>query len=178
MNNTIIIIWYLIYYRKYRPVDSTEMCASAFMGIFGLGGKGDAGSPLILHKNNTNILIGLASIKSKLLSLSPTIFTRASFYKKWIDECTNNISSVNNQTTNETVPRTNEPTKPITLTAPPKAPGQSTITEEKETTTTTKAEITANAATTEKYDSIDTTVLAAAEDEDAATAEAATDIDT
>lgn len=75
----------IYFHRKFHQVESTELCARTD-DYLKVGTSGDAGSPLIFHKGNMNILIGIASSKSSTSQIGPTVFTRVSSFKKWIDE--------------------------------------------------------------------------------------------
>lgn len=91
------------------------MCATT-TGFWKVGTKGDAGSPLVLRKNNKDLLIGIVSAKSSIFPIGPTVFTRVSSFKKWIDEALMKSASTINSSTNTL------PTTAFTLGAPKDEP--------------------------------------------------------
>lgn len=113
------------------------MCARSYFNLVGLAAKGDAGSPLVLQKENENIVIGIASVKSWFLQFGPSIFTRVSSYSKWIDESMKNGGKRSTSTTKAPGVTTVATSTTVTAATSAKTPPEQT-----EATTTAKVDTT------------------------------------
>lgn len=126
---------------------STEICTNYLLGNLGIGARGDNGGPLILQKNNTDLLIGIATNKPSVFVIAPQLFTRISSFRKWIDESMINATASDSTTTTVTTKSTGTTTTTIRVTSPgiittTQSVAETTATNETPPSTTTQSSIT------------------------------------
>jgi secreted trypsin-like serine protease len=106
-------------------VKKIMICAGISIGIKSAC-FGDSGGPLLIVENNGTdddvqiglTLFGFDDCSSKIF---PNVFTRVSYYKKWIDDVAYQHSNMQPTSCNTSKP-TRKPTKPLVTTRPSKKP--------------------------------------------------------
>lgn len=88
-----------LFCRALPRVKSTEVCTNSYFGFIRPIAKRIAGSPLILQKKNSDLLIGLSSSRFSYYPFTSPIFTRISSFIKWIDENMRNATTITTRST-------------------------------------------------------------------------------